>query len=65
MITRDGQPHEKTDLRRHERLREILNPPTKEDELDRLHDADVETTWFGEPTSSSTPYLTDLGINQK
>jgi hypothetical protein len=44
---RDGQPHEKTDSRRHDRLREILNPPVTEDELERLHAADLETTWFG------------------
>jgi hypothetical protein len=49
---RDGQPHEKTDSRRHDRLREILNPPVTEDELERLHAADLETTWFGKPASS-------------
>jgi hypothetical protein len=49
---RDGQPHEKTDSRRHDRLREILNPPVTEEELERLHAADLETTWFGRLASS-------------
>jgi hypothetical protein len=51
---RDGQPHEKTDSRRHDRLREILNPPVTEDELERLHAADLETTWFGKLASSTS-----------
>lgn len=51
-IARDGQPHEKTEVFRHGRLREILNPPVSEDELERLHEADIETTWFGRPASS-------------
>jgi len=49
---RDGQPHEKTDSRRHDRLRDILNPPVDEDELERLHAADLQTTWFGKPAAS-------------
>jgi len=49
--TRDGQPHEKTDSRLHHRLREILNPPVNEDELEQLHAADLETTWFGKLAS--------------
>ncbi|KAF8847153.1 hypothetical protein BDZ45DRAFT_811773 [Acephala macrosclerotiorum] len=60
---RDNQPHEKTDPHRHERLRKILNPPTTEEELDRLHEADVETTWFGIGIHRNVePFLTDGGI---
>jgi hypothetical protein len=55
---RDGQPHEKTDSRRHDRLREILNPPVTEDELERLHAADLETTWFGKLASSTSTLKT-------
>src|SRR3954465_6025166 len=49
---RDDQAHEKTDSHRYDRLREILSPPISEDELERLHEADVETTWFGTSASS-------------
>ncbi|KAE8448014.1 hypothetical protein EG329_009937 [Mollisiaceae sp. DMI_Dod_QoI] len=63
VTARDGQPHEKTDSRRHDRLREILNPPVTEDELERLHEADVETTWFGIGINRhEQPFLTDGGI---
>jgi hypothetical protein len=33
-------------------LREILNPPVTENELEQLHEADVATTWFGKSASS-------------
>jgi hypothetical protein len=44
---RDGMPHERTDPRIQLVLRNVLHPSLRDDELDRLHEADEETTWFG------------------
>ncbi|KAN0073127.1 hypothetical protein V8E54_008347, partial [Elaphomyces granulatus] len=43
---RDGMPHERTDLRLQQPLQDALHPSFEQNELNRLHEADEETTWF-------------------
>jgi hypothetical protein len=58
-------PHERTDPRLHQALEDVLHPSLPEDELDRLHEADEETTWFGIGREKrGRPFLTDGGIYQ-
>jgi hypothetical protein len=49
---RDGMPHERTDPRLQLVLQNVLHPSLRDDELDRLHEADEETTWFGMMSTS-------------
>ncbi|KAF2792920.1 FabD/lysophospholipase-like protein [Melanomma pulvis-pyrius CBS 109.77] len=43
------------------RLERILNPPTSQDELEKLHDQDTNTTWFGiERYDDGRPFLQDF-----
>lgn len=42
-----GLPHEKTDKAVFERLRDIFQPPEEKSELQKLHQDDEETLWFG------------------
>ena len=44
---RDGVPHEKTDPTVVKRLKGILHPTKKPDEIQRLHERDESTKWFG------------------
>ena len=44
---RDGVPHERTDPQIVGRLRAILNPTRKADEIQKLHEDDERTKWFG------------------
>lgn len=44
---RDGVPHEKTDPRVVRKLKAILHPSKKPEEIQRLHEADESTKWFG------------------
>ncbi|KAH8667562.1 hypothetical protein BGZ60DRAFT_564753 [Tricladium varicosporioides] len=43
----DGKPHEKTDRRVVERLRDILEPERTPEQQQELHRGDEDTTWFG------------------
>ncbi|KAE8449132.1 hypothetical protein EG329_008516 [Mollisiaceae sp. DMI_Dod_QoI] len=43
----DGKPHEKTDRRVVERLREILEPERTPEQQQESHRNDEDTTWFG------------------
>jgi ribosomal protein L37AE/L43A len=68
---RDGMPHERTDPRLQQALQDVLHPSLgslPEDELDRLHEADEETTWFGMMSlaaNSRRPVLTYISRNWK
>lgn len=44
---RDGVPHEKTNPHVVKRLRSILSPTRNPDEIQRLHEDDESTKWFG------------------
>ncbi|EMD00681.1 hypothetical protein BAUCODRAFT_59422, partial [Baudoinia panamericana UAMH 10762] len=44
---RDGVPHEKTNPFVVRRLKQILNPTRRPDEIQRLHEEDASTKWFG------------------
>ncbi|KAF2773221.1 hypothetical protein EJ03DRAFT_323724 [Teratosphaeria nubilosa] len=44
---RDGVPHEKTNPTVVRRLKEILHPTRAADEIQRLHEDDESTKWFG------------------
>lgn len=44
---RDGVPHEKTDVRVVSRLKRILQPPDSAEAIQKCHDADQCTKWFG------------------
>nr|POE62816.1 calcium-independent phospholipase a2-gamma [Quercus suber] len=44
---RDGVPHEKTNPVVVRRLKSILNPTRKADEIQRMHEEDGATKWFG------------------
>ncbi|KXS99282.1 hypothetical protein AC578_6205 [Pseudocercospora eumusae] len=44
---RDGVPHEKTNPHVVKRLRAILNPTRNPDEIQKLHEDDESTKWFG------------------
>ncbi|KAK5133613.1 hypothetical protein LTR08_007561 [Meristemomyces frigidus] len=44
---RDGVPHEKTDLQVVKKLKDILHPTRKANEIQKLHDDDESTRWFG------------------
>ena len=56
--------HEKLEYRGYllcNRLERILNPPTDQDELEKLHDEDINTTWFGiERFEDGKPFLQDF-----
>jgi len=58
-------PHERIDPRLQLVLRNVLHPSFREDELDRLHEADEKTTWFGVGKEKrGHPFLTDGGMYQ-
>ncbi|TKA70619.1 hypothetical protein B0A55_07579 [Friedmanniomyces simplex] len=44
---RDGVPHEKTNPHVVRRLKETLNPTRKPEEIQKLHEQDASTKWFG------------------
>jgi len=44
---RDQMPHEKTNYYIAKRFISILHPPDSPDELQRLHEEDELSTWFG------------------
>lgn len=44
---RDGVPHEKTDVKVVSRLKRILQPPRSPEAIQKCHDADQCTKWFG------------------
>ncbi|KAK0868567.1 hypothetical protein LTR87_014099 [Friedmanniomyces endolithicus] len=44
---RDGVPHEKTNPHVVRRLKETLNPTRKPDQIQKLHEQDASTKWFG------------------
>ncbi|KAF2721275.1 hypothetical protein K431DRAFT_224804 [Polychaeton citri CBS 116435] len=44
---RDGVPHEKTNPHIVKNLKAILNPTRAEGDINRLHEADESTKWFG------------------
>ncbi|KAK5125943.1 hypothetical protein LTR85_011298 [Meristemomyces frigidus] len=44
---RDGVPHEKTDPHVVRRLKAILHPTRKPEEIQKLHEDDSSTKWFG------------------
>lgn len=43
----NGVPHEKTDPHLAKRIKSIIEPSISEEEQDRLHREDDDTTWFG------------------
>ena len=45
---RDGVPHEKTDVKVVARLKRILHPPNSTAAIQKSHEADQCTKWFGE-----------------
>lgn len=44
---RDGVPHEKTNVKVVSRLKRILQPPRTPEAIQKCHDADQCTKWFG------------------
>ncbi|TKA29096.1 hypothetical protein B0A54_16206 [Friedmanniomyces endolithicus] len=44
---RDGVPHEKTNPHVVRRLKETLNPTRKPEQIQKLHEQDASTKWFG------------------
>lgn len=61
----DGIPHEKTEKHIVEYLKPILEPPDDHEELNKMHEDDESTHWFGvagDPAqkSSSKPNFTFL-----
>lgn len=58
-------PHEKTDPQIQQIQENVLHPNFTEDELDKLHEADEKTTWFGiGKERRGLAFLTDGGIYQ-
>ncbi|KAK4897196.1 hypothetical protein LTR27_005089 [Elasticomyces elasticus] len=59
---RDGVPHEKTNPHVVRRLKETLNPTRKPEEIQRLHEQDASTKWFGVARDlTGRPNLEDYG----
>ncbi|KAL9034046.1 MAG: hypothetical protein Q9214_007226, partial [Letrouitia sp. 1 TL-2023] len=58
----DGLHHEKVQKGIYDRLKAILDPPEGQEELNRLHIEDENTTWFGvEKDSNGKPFFHDYG----
>lgn len=54
-----GSPHERTKREVYERLRPIFEPPEDEHELQKLHQDDNATLWFGVDREDERPILSD------
>ena len=54
-------PHEKTDPSVAKKIEGVLNPQLEEEQREKLHSDDIDTTWFGVMREGELPMFQDYG----